>query len=175
MPKGIRSPVTNPVQNGNAKAVRKNMARQQRMDSTLYEQAYPDKKLLKIPEDNPEFHWLLQSGAEPVPRKTDKLKVFEGINDKTLNGWVTWPSGTKADGSVQLTYLLMIDPETYDELYTRPDEQRMAEIKESLRLGADQSGIERHLKGGGSVQTYAPNLPVGGGGQGFNEIRARGN
>ncbi len=172
MPKGIRNPLSNIPQNTNPKAIRKNSHRQARMDSTLYEQAYPDKKLLKIPEDNPEFHWLLQSGAEPVPRKTEKLKVFEGINDKSQNGWVTWPTGTKADGTVQLTYLLMIDPQTYDEMYTIPDEQRMAEIKEAMRLGADQSGLERHLKGGGSIQTYAPNLPVGDG-RGFNEIRAR--
>lgn len=171
MPRGIRNPVT-AVQNTNDKAIRKSPHRQQRLDSTLYEQAYPNKKLLKIPEDNPEFHWLLQNGAEPVPRKTDKLKVFEGINDKSLNGWVTWPSGTKADGSVQLTYLLMIDPETYDELYTIPVEQRQQEIMEALRIGQDQSGLERHLKGGGAIQTYAPNLPVGDG-RGFNEIRPR--
>lgn len=171
MPKGIRNPV-NAVQNTNNKAIRKNPHRQMRMDSTLYEQAYPDKKLLKIPEDNAEFHWLLQNGAEPVERKTEKLKVFEGINDKGANSWVTWPTGTKADGTVQLTYLLKIDPETYDELYTMPEQQRMQEIAEAMRLGTDQSGIERALKGGGSIQTYAPNLPIGSG-QGFNEIRAR--
>lgn len=171
MPKGIRNPIVS-TPNDDSKNIRKSSRRQMRLDSSMYEKAYHDKKLLKIPEDDREFHWLLQNGAEPVPRKLDNLKVFEGINDKNLNGWVTWPSGTKADGSVQLTYLLMIDPDTYDELYTKPNHERQAEIAEALRLGRDQSGLERHLKGGGSIQTYAPNLPTGTG-QGFNEIRSR--
>jgi len=169
MPKGIRKPVSpNPkVANKN---IRKGMARAMRLDSEIYEKIHAGKKLLKITDSGSELHWWLQNGAEPVERQSAPAKIFAGINDKFASGYVTWPSGTKADGSPELTYLLMIDPDVYDELVTVPNEQRQADIMEAMKLGADQSGLERHLKGGGSIQTYAPNLPVGDG-RGYNEIR----
>lgn len=150
------------------KNTRPSLARQMRLDSTVYEKEHPNKKLMKIPDDSPEFHWWLQNGAEPVPRITASTKVFKGLNDKFESEWVSWPSGQKKDGSLQLTYLLMVDPDTYDQLVTIPEENRMAEISKAMRLGANASGLEGHLPGGGGIQTYAPNLPTGPG-QGFSE------
>jgi hypothetical protein len=170
-----RQPVTdNPaLQNKN---IRPSLARQMRLDSSVYEEIHKGKKLMKIPDTSVEFHWWLQNGAEPVPRATEKTKIFKGLNDKFDSEWVTWPSGTKKDGSVELTYLLMVDPATYDELITVPLERRQAEIEQAMRLGRDQSGLEAHLPGGGGIQTYAPNLPTGTGqglseSQSFNSIR----
>lgn len=164
-----RQPITDnaALQNKN---VRPSLQRQMRLDSAIYEELHKDKKLMKIPNSSTEFHWWLQNGAEPVPRANEKVKTFKGINEKYDSDWVTWPSGTMKDGSPELTYLLMIDPQTYAELVTIPNEQRQREIEEAMKIGKDQSGLERHLKGGGAIQTYAPNLPIGDG-QGYNQIR----
>jgi hypothetical protein len=171
-----RRPAIAPDPNLTNKNKRPSLARQMKLDSTIYEEKYPDKKLMKIPEDDLSFHWWLQNGAEPVPRATASTKIYKGLNDKYESEWVTWPSGKKADGSVQLTYLLMIDPKTHYELDTLPLEQRQREIEQAMRLGRDQSGLEAHLPGGGGIQTYAPNLPTGAGqglseSQSFNSIR----
>lgn len=165
----IRKPVTE-NQNVTSKNIRKGMARQMRLDSAIYEEIHKGKKLLKITDSGSELHWWLQNGAEPVERQSAPSKIYPGINDKFASGYVTWPSGTKADGSTELTYLLMIDPEVYDQLYTTPNAERQADIMQAMKLGSDQSGLEKHLKGGGAIQTYAPNLPVGEG-RGYNEIR----
>jgi hypothetical protein len=166
-----RQPITeNPeLQNKN---VRPSLRKQMRLDSSLYEEIHKDKKLMKITDSSPELHWWLQNGAEPVPRQNERLKTFKGINDKYESEWVTWPSGTKKDGTIELTYLLMVEPELYDELIIIPKEERQAEIEQAMRLGKDQSGLETHLPGGGGIQTYAPNLPDGSG-RGFNQIRGR--
>jgi hypothetical protein len=174
MPRGQytrRQPITeNPeLQNKN---IRPSTRRQMRLDSAIYEEIHKDKKLMKITDSSADLHWWLQHGAEPVPRATDRIKVYKGINDKYESEWVTWPSGQRTNGTQELTYLLMIDPDLYDDLVTIPEQVRNDEIMTAMRLGKDQSGIEAHLKGGGSIKTYAPNLPTGEG-VGFNEIRAR--
>jgi hypothetical protein len=168
MPRGIRrQPITeNPkLQNKN---IRGNLQRQMKLDSSIYEEIHKDKKLMKWPDSSPMLHWWLQNGAEPVPRATEKMKIFKGINDKFDSEWVTWPSGTAKGGEPEVTYLLMVDPETYDEKVTLPDHHRNMEIAEAMRLGQNASGLEGHLPGGGGVQTYAPNLPTGPG-RGFDE------
>jgi hypothetical protein len=155
-----------------SKNVRPSTRKQMRLDSSLYEEMHKGKKLMKITDSSPELHWWLQNGAEPVPRQNERLKSFKGITDKYESEWVTWPSGTKKDGTIELTYLLMVDPEVYDQLITIPDEERQAQIEQAMRLGQNQSGLEQHLPGGGGIQTYAPNLPIGEG-RGFNSIRAK--
>jgi len=152
------------------KNIRKGAGRRMRLDSSLYEAKYPNQKLMWITDSGSDLDWWIQQGAECVTRDSVARKTIEGVNDKLSSGYVTVPSGTKPGGGVELSYLLRIDPDIYEELVTIPDAERQADIMQAMRLGGDQSGLERHLKGGGSIGTYAPNLPTGTG-TGYNEIR----
>ena len=101
---------------------------------------------------------------------TDERKTFKGINDKRENGWVTFSGGKDKSGKEYLLYLLMIDPDIYDDYKTGPERERQEEIEKAMKLGANASDLSAHLPGGGGMQTYAPNLPVGDG-AGYNEIK----
>ncbi len=172
MPKGIRNPVSE-NQNITNKNVRKGMRTRMKLDASIYEERYAGKKLMWITDSSSDLDWWIQQGAECVPRASVNRKVIEGVNDKQSTGFVTVPSGNKKDGSVELSYLMVIDHDIYDELVTIPEADRREEVKRAMRLGQDQSGLAAHLPGGGGIQTYAPNLPDGKS-QGFNEIRSRG-
>ncbi len=172
--KHVRQQVTeNPAEQG--KPIRQQYGRQLKLDASAYERAHPGKKLMWIADYNGGLDWWLANEAEPVPRNSIKRKVYPGLNDKAITDYVSVVGGVDDKGNVYNLVLLMIDPDLYEELKTGPEADRIEEISASLRMGQDSSGmsaVEKHLKGGGSMKTYAPNLPVGEG-QGFNEIRPR--
>lgn len=164
--KGIRQPTTGKAKKG----VRADIGRQIQLDSEIYERLYPDKTLMKINDLNGDVQKWIDAGAEPVPARIPDRKVYAGINDKRTSEWVTWIGGTTDAGKEYLVYLLMMDPELYEEVKNRPQRARQEEIQRAMKIGGDASGENPHLPGGGGIQTYAPNLPTGGG-QGFNQIR----
>lgn len=156
--KNLRQP-TEPGDGG--KQVRIGLDSKMIMESSYYEEKYKDKKLMKINDINGEVQWWLDRGAVPVQRADDRRQKFKGIDDKQDSEWVCWPGGTH-DGTPFKVYLLMIDPELYEKYKTGPEKQRREDIRAAMRLG---KGTES------DAQTYAPNLPGGAEGQGFNSIR----
>jgi hypothetical protein len=158
--KAIRQPVTEDNSNG-GKQVRLGLDSKMIMDSEFYEKIHHDKKLMKINDLNDDIDWWLQRGAEPVPRADEQRKVFKGLNDKGDSEWVCWPGGTH-DGTPFKVYLLMIDPELYEKYKLVPEKQRRDDIRAAMKMGV---GTETDAK------TYAPNLPGGAEGTGFNSIR----
>lgn len=167
--KFIRPPITdNPKEQG--KQVRQQFGKQLKLDASIYQRAHPDKKLMWISDYGTDVQWWLDHGAEPVPRNSVERKTYAGLNDKQTSEWVSEVGGKDSNGNVYRLYLLMIDPDTYDDFKTGPEAQRQEEIMEAMRLGSNQSDIAKHLPGGGGIETYAPNLPTGDG-RGFNEIR----
>lgn len=170
--KHIRPSAIEVAGNGPSKAVHLNTAveGQPRMDSSVYERQYPDKKFIKANDLDGEVQRWIDAGAEPVKRHVEGRKVYAGINDHSDSDWVTWIGGTDSGGKEFLVYLLMIDPEAFAKYKTEPVAARQAEIEKALYRGVNQSGEKETLPGGGSMQTYAPNLPDGSG-QGFNQIK----
>jgi len=55
-------------------------------------------------------------------------------------------------------YLLMIDPQVYDEVKLAPQRARQELIRRAMKIGSDQSD---DFSGGPKLPTYAPNLPTG--------------
>ena len=157
--KNQRAPITENNEKG-GKQVRPTLSNKYILDSEVYEQLLPDKKLMKINDVNGEVQWWIDRGAEPVPVMHDKRKTFKGLNDKNESEWVCWPGGTH-DGTPFKVYLLQIDPELYEHYKTGPENKRKKDIREAMYRG---KGTES------DAPTYAPNLPDSDG-RGFNSIR----
>jgi hypothetical protein len=164
--KNKRQPITdNDGQKENfGKQVRPNLGKNFKLDSTAYEQEYPDKVLLKENDIDGKVQWWIDQGAEPVPRKIESRKIFKGINDKHESEWVTWHGGTQ-DGQPFLVYLLMMSPEDYERAKIAPQQQRQSDIRQAMKMGVGSEGDKN---------TYAPNLPDNSGEKGFNEIKSPG-
>jgi len=152
------------------KQIRSKIGRNLKLDVSEYQRAYPDKKLMLISDYGTDVQNWLDSGAEPVPRVSVERTIYKGINDKQSSEWVTFVGGKDRTGNLYNLVLLMIDPDLYNEIKIEPEKRRQQGIEQAMKLGANQSDISKHLPGGGGVQTYAPNLPVGTG-TGFNTIR----
>lgn len=159
--KKVRQPITEDNSKG-GKQIRPSLTSQMKLESEIYELAYPDKKLLKENDLDGKIQWWLDRGAEPVPVQHERRAVYKGLNDKGDSDWVCWPGGND-DGTPFKVYLLMIDPELYDHYKLAPQRKRQEDIRAAMKLG----------KGDGSKDalTYAPNLPDGSG-QGFNQIKS---
>lgn len=159
-----------PVKEGNhkeTKTIRRGIGQQLRMDMTPYNDAYPNKQLMLINDMDGDVQRWLDAGAEPIPSKIAGRKEYKGLNDREDNEWVRFVGGQTKQGETFWVYGLMMDPDLYDEYKNAPNRQRQADIKKAMGAGhSEESGA---LAGGGSVQTYAANLPTGAG-QGYNQI-----
>lgn len=162
--KNVRNPIDGKA-NQNSKAVRPSLSRNMKLDSEFYENEAPNMKHMKINNIDGEVEWWLQRGAVPVERKSEKLQVFKGINDKQDSEYVQWHGG-ESDGQPFNVVLLRISPEDYEKYKTGPERERQEDIRKAMfrNKGKDPTGES------GDVPTYAPNLPTGDG-QGFNTIK----
>lgn len=166
--KNIRQPLV--TEKPPEKKIRPQLGKQKVMDVSDYVAAYPNKKLALVNDLDGEVQRWIAAGADPVPRAETKTRHFEGITDKFNSNWVTFPGGTDEAGKVFEVYLMMMDPEDYYYYKQAPKEERQAAIRQALTRGANQSEENGSLPGGGSIQTYAPNL-IDGESRGYNEIR----
>lgn len=166
--KQIRQPITeNPDQMG--KKIRPKIGQNRKLDVSAYELHYPDMKLMLISDYGTDVDNWIQWGAQPVPWLQDKQKTFKGINDKHHSEYVNFIGGKDRGGNVYRLWLLMIDPELYDEIKLAPERERQEQIRAAMKRGENQSDIAKHLPGGGGINTYAPTLPDGKT-TGFNRI-----
>jgi hypothetical protein len=153
-----------------SKQIRRKIGAQIKMDMQPYVDQYPNHKLMLINDLDGDVQRWLDAGAEPIPAKIEGRKVYAGLNDKVDNQWVKFVAGEGPSGAYH-AYGLMMDPDLYDEYKLSPQRQRNEDIKTAMRSGvSEESGGS--LPGGGRNQSYAPNLPIGGG-KGYNEIRAK--
>ncbi len=148
----------------NQKAIRTAMGQPKRLDADKYIRAYPGKQLMWINDMNGDVQRWIDVGAEPVPVKGNDSRTFEGITDRHESKWVRSVGGDDGMGNHFWVYLMMIDPDTYEDVKTAPLRERQAHIKAALRRGRDQSD-----GAGEELESYAPNLPTGG--QGFEQIQ----
>lgn len=162
------------TEGGTDKKVRPKIGRNMKLDTSEYERAYPDKKLMWLIKGSSDFHQWLRAGAQPVPESAIETPIYKGLNDNQTTEWVTRHGGVEpSSGKAYELVLLMIDAALYEELKIQPELERQQEIDDAMRLGHNTSDLAGHLPGGGGIQTYAPNLPDGG--VGYNSIRSTGN
>ena len=148
----------------NPKAIRKQMSQGKRLDATIYEKEHPDKKLMWVNDMNGDVQRWINAEAEPVPLLENASRSFEGITDAHESKWVRAVGGDDGMGGYYWVYLLMIDPEIYDDVELEPLRQRQQAIKDAMTAGRDASE-----GAGGELEAYAPNLPTGG--RGFEQIQ----
>lgn len=153
----------------NPKAMRRQMGQPKRLDVDRYVEKYQDKKLMLINDVNGDVQRWIDLGAEPVPVMTDSDRHFEGITDRHESKWVRFVAGSDGMGGHTWQYLLMIDPDRYDEVKLAPVRARQELIRRAIHAGRDQSEDNT----GPKLGTYAPNLPTGG--RGYSEVRDSGN
>lgn len=133
-------------------------------DVQPYLDKYPDKKLMWINDLNGDVQRWIDANAEPVPRLINEARKFEGLTDKVESKWTRVVGGDDGMGGHYWVYLLMMDPQRYDQVALAPLRARQQAIQDSLIRGSDQSD-----GAGGELNSYAPNLPSGG--RGFEQIR----
>ncbi|MGI9250213.1 MAG: hypothetical protein ACR2PR_03320 [Pseudohongiellaceae bacterium] len=133
---------------------RKPLGQPRNLDADPYMREYPDKQLMWVNEIGGDVQRWINAGAEPVPMKIAKDRVFEGITDVHESKWVRAIGGEEG-GNPFWVYLLMIDPEIYDDVQLRPERERQEAIHAAMHGGRDQSDTKSGL------QSYAPNLPTG--------------
>jgi hypothetical protein len=85
-------------------------------------------------------------------------RVFEGITDAAESKWVRSIGGDDGMGGHFWVYLLMIEPEVYDEVKLAPQRARQELIRRAMKLGKDASGDDT---AGPKLPSYAPYLPTG--------------
>ncbi len=142
----------------NPKSVRRDMGRAKRLDADKYLEIHQDKALMWINDIGGDVQRWIDEGAEPVPVVSKATRSFEGLTDKTESQWVRAIGGDDGFGGHFWVYLLMIDPEVYQEIKIDPQLERQAAIRASIQAGADQSDYGA----GPKLPSYAPNLPTGG-------------
>lgn len=152
-----------------SKATRRQMHQGKRLaDTTLYEEMYSDRKLMWVNDLNGDVQRWIDDGAEPVPVHVRSDRKFEGITDKVESKWVRSVGGDDGMGGHFWVYLLMVDPEVYEDVKTGPEKERQAAINRAMhqrgRAGGDASDMN---EGGPKLQSYAPHLPTGGEEDGF--------
>ena len=135
---------------------RKPLGQPRNLDADFYLQKYgADKKLMWVNDIGGDVQRWIDMGAEPVPVENRSGRTFEGITDSHESKWVRAVGGETANGPFWV-YLLMVDPEIYDEVQIKPQRERQEAIHQAMHGGRDQSG-----GAGGELQSYAPNLPTG--------------
>jgi len=151
--------------------------KQQNMDSSYYEDKYPDMKFMWIVDSGGEVDKYRRAGA--VIQKDESREQFEGedhgYKGKNRKGYVSIICGTDHGESVEQILLKMpkdeyqakvIDPKHSRNRDIREAMGRSAKVGDANKKGADGSDVDS-----GDVGTYAPNLPTGG--QGFEEIAGK--
>ncbi|MGI9250922.1 MAG: hypothetical protein ACR2PR_06960 [Pseudohongiellaceae bacterium] len=149
----------------NQKSVRRTMGQHRRLDVDKYVEQYQDKKLMLVNDMNGDVQRWIDEGAEPVPVMTTR-RQFEGITDKHESQWVRFVGGDDGMGNHFFVYLLMIDPERYNEVKISPERERQRLIHQSIYGGGDRSDMDG---AGPKLPTYQPHLPSGE--RGFDETR----
>jgi hypothetical protein len=142
----------------NPKAVRRDMGRAKRLDADKYIEIHQDKTLMWINDMDGDVQRWLDEGAEPVPVISKATRTFEGLTDTVESKWVRSIGGDDGRGGHFWVYLLMIDPEVYQQIKIDPELERQAAIRRSIQAGVDQSKYGE----GPKLPSYAPNLPTGG-------------
>ena len=170
-----RAATSAPHEHGHdSRSSRKPMGQVKRLDADKYVEAYPEKKLMWVNDVDGQVQRWVDAGAEPVPvkipgeRQAREVKEFAGITDRHDSEWVRAIGGPDGQGGTLYVYLLMIEPEVYDELVTYPERERQHNIRRRIMGGTDQSDDST----GPKLPSYAPNLPTGG--TGFDESRDAG-
>lgn len=164
----VRSPITESGKTD--KKVRRTIGAQIRMDMHIYEEEYPNKKLMLINDQDGDVQRWLDAGAEPIPAKVAGRKTYAGLNDRADNEWVRFVAGQSPNGEAYYAYGLMMEPELYDEYKLAPQRKRHEDIQNAMRRGVASESA--HFEGGEGMKSYAPNLPTGDG-QGYNQIKAK--
>lgn len=142
--------------------------KQKRLDSTFYEQKYPDMQFMWINDMDGEVQRWLRLGAEPQVHENDQFdRKFPGLTDKNDGGYVTAVAGTD-NGNPFNAYLLKMDRDLYQKVKIDPKEKRNREVHEAMGLAAKEGVADKDSRAGSDLDTYAPNLPTGG--KGFEEI-----
>ncbi len=128
-------------------------------DTRPYEAKYHDKTLMWINDMSGDVQQWIDQGAEPVPVLTRSDRVFEGITDKVESKWVRSVGGGDGMGGHFWVYLLMIDPQRYDEVKLAPERARQELIRRAMVMARDNS----EMTDGPKLPTYQANLPTGDG------------
>jgi hypothetical protein len=142
----------------NAKSIRRDIGRSKRLDADKYLEKYPEMQLMWINDLSGDVQRWIDEGAEPVPVLSKATKVFEGITDKAESKWVRSIGGDDGMGGHFWVYLLMVNPEIYDEVKLAPQRARQELIRRAMKIGSDSSAMDGT---GPRLPTYAPNLPTG--------------
>ena len=138
--------------------------RQKRLDSTFYEQKYPDMKFMWILDINGEVDKWRRVGATIQKVENDLFEDDDsGYQSRNNGGYVSVIGGT--DHGVPVEQILLKMPkDRYQKLVIDPKQNRNQSIREAMGYGR-ASASDRD---GSDLDTYAPNLPTGG--QGFEKI-----
>jgi len=159
--KGIRQPVE-----GADKSTRlEELGYRKRMDAGKYlaMEEFKGKTIFWENQLDGAIDFWLDNGAEPIPSRSKTGRTFKGLNDAGPSQWVRALAGTDEGGNAFYAYLLMMDPKDYDLVKHAPIRRRQEAIKAALTKGVSQSGDqEETMPGGGTISTYAANLPDGG-------------
>ena len=150
------SAVENEHGDANPKSIRRDIGRTKRLDADKYLEIHQDMQLMWINDMSGDVQRWIDEGAEPVPVVSRATKSFEGITDKVESQWVRAIGGDDGMGGHFWVYLLMIDPDVYDEVKLAPQQARQEMIRRAMKIGSDGSAM-----GGIQLPTYAPNLPTG--------------
>jgi hypothetical protein len=150
--------VENENKDANPKSIRRDIGRSRRLDADKYLAIHQDMQLMWINDISGDVQRWIDEGAEPVPVKSKATRTFEGITDKAESKWVREVGGDDGMGGHFWVYLLMIDPQTYDEVKLAPQRARQELIRRAMKIGSDGSAMDGS---GPRLPTYAPNLPTG--------------
>ena len=134
---------------------RKPLGQTRRLDAAPYLAEHPDKKLMWVNDMNGDVQRWIDAGAEPVPVKNRSGRTFEGITDTHESKWVRAIGGDDGMGGSFWVYLLMVEPEIYEQEHVAPMRERQEAIHRAMYGGRDQSDSQSGL------QSYAPHLPTG--------------
>lgn len=146
----------------NSKSVRREMGRQKRLDADIYLEIHQDKKLMWVNDIGGEVERWIDMGAEPVRVASRSGRTFEGITDRTESKWARAIGGDDGMGSYYWVYLLMIDPDLYDEIQLSPQRERQEMIRNAIFANVDRStDAGGQTVPGPKLPTYQPNLPSG--------------
>jgi len=148
--------------------------KQKRLDSTWYEEKYPDMKFMWILDTAGDVDKYLRAGASIQKDESGDQYSGEthGYKAKNRQGYVSVIGGTDHGAPVE-QILMKMPKERYDKIVLQPKKDRNIAIREAMGRGKASADD----KDGSSLDTYAANTPTGGkgfeqiGGQaGFNQI-----
>lgn len=142
--------------------------KQKTMDSSWYEEKYPNHKFMWILDTGGEVQKWLRFGASIQADETESQFEGElhGYEAKNSKGYVSVIGGT--DHGVPVEQILMKMPkERYEQVIIEPQNKRNEEVRRAMKIGhASESD-----RNGSNLDTYAANTVTGA--QGFEQIAGK--